>query len=346
MNYIGMDCHITNLDFAVINEAGRLIKAKSVATGVRNFMEFVKQVPVPRTIYMEEGSLAAWALETCVSYGEKLVITDAKLNHWIASSQQKGDALDALKLAQLARGGYIKEIHHPVGQRRRFRELMQAYHDTVKSAVRVKCKIKAKFRENGIRCTGDTVFAKSHRQEWRDKLPPEATLLLILESLWQQLDQLEKTEKEIIKAAKAQARDYPEIKHFEDIPGIGFINAATISAILETPNRFANKKKLWMYAGLGVIRRSSGGKLYTERLSRDYNRLLKYTIKQAAEVAIRAEDNPFRQKYLDMTRLRLTAPHLARLTIARDMLATMWAMWKKGEMYNQEIRKRIICKRD
>jgi len=27
MHYIGMDCHITTLDFAVVNEAGRLVKA-------------------------------------------------------------------------------------------------------------------------------------------------------------------------------------------------------------------------------------------------------------------------------------------------------------------------------
>ena len=66
MNYIGMDTHISTLDFAVVNEAGRLTKAKSIATSVKGFMEFVKQVPAPRTIYMEEGTLAAWALETCV----------------------------------------------------------------------------------------------------------------------------------------------------------------------------------------------------------------------------------------------------------------------------------------
>jgi hypothetical protein len=66
-------------------------------------------------VYMEEGSLAAWALETCVHYGEKLVITDAKLNHWITSSQQKEDALDALKLAQLARGGSEKTAYFAQG---------------------------------------------------------------------------------------------------------------------------------------------------------------------------------------------------------------------------------------
>jgi hypothetical protein len=95
-----------------------------------------------------------------------------------------------------------------------------------------------------------------------------------------------------------------------------------------------------MYAGLGIMTRSSGGKTYSEKLSTDYNRLLKYTLKQAAEVAVRSEDNPFRRKYLDMTLLHTIAPHLAKLTIARDMLATMWAMWRKGEKYSPEIREK------
>jgi transposase len=344
MNHIGMDGHITTLEFAVVNEAGRLVKADRVATGVNSFIGFVKTVPRPRTIYMEEGTLAAWALETCARFGEKLVITDPKQNHWIGSSGQKDDPLDALKLAQLARGGYIKEIHHPVGQRRRFRELMIAYHDTVRSTTRIKNKIKAKFRQNGILCTGATVYSETYREEWRGKLPQETTLLLILEGLWRQMEQSEQTEKELLAAARAQAKHYPEIKHFEALPGIGFISAATISAILENPNRFADKRKVWMYAGLGVMTRSSGGKTYSEKLSTDYNRLLKYSIKQAAEAAIQAKDNPFRRKYLDMTLLRGIAPHRAKLTIARDMLATMWAMWRKGEKYNPEIREKAACK--
>jgi len=90
--------------------------------------------------------------------------------------------------------------------------------------------------------------------------------------------------------------------------------------------------------------RSSGGKTYSEKLGIDYNRLLKYTMKQAVEVAIQAKDNPFRRKYLDMTLLHGIAPHRAKLTIARDMLATMWAMWRKGEKYTQEIRDRAAYK--
>ena len=99
-----------------------------------------------------------------------------------------------------------------------------------------------------------------------------------------------------------------------------------------------------MYAGLGLMRRSSGGKLYSEKLTTDYNRLLKYTLKQAAEAAVIAKDNPFRRKYLDMTLLHGITPHRAKLTIARDILATMWAMWKKGEKYDPKIREQVTHK--
>jgi hypothetical protein len=110
MNYIAMDCHISTLEFAVVSEAGRVTKEKTVPTGVKEFMEFVRSVPKPRKIFMEEGSLAGWALETCVNFGEELIITDPKENRWIGKSEKKNDRLDAKKLGQLARGGYIKEI--------------------------------------------------------------------------------------------------------------------------------------------------------------------------------------------------------------------------------------------
>ena len=340
MNYIGTDNHIATLDFKVINEAGKLTKAEKVATSASNFLKFVRSVPKPRMVIIEEGTLAAWLLEICVQYGENLVVTDPKRNLWIGSSGKKDDPIDAEKLAQLARGGYIKEIHHPVGQHRRFRELMTAYHDNCRNVTRLKNKIKARFIQNGIQCSGETVYLKEHRERWRKKLPQDPSLLIIIDNLWLQLDQAQQAEEAILSAAKAQAKQHPEIKLLDSIPGVGFINAATISAILETPHRFADKRKVWSYAGLAVEKRASGGKLYSEKLTKEYNRLLKYTAKQAAQAAIKG-DNPFRKTYLEMTLIKGIAQHRAELTIARDILATAWAMWRNGELYNPEINKKV-----
>jgi hypothetical protein len=56
VNYIGADNHIGTLDFKVVNEAGKLIKAEKVATGASNFLEFVRSVPKPRMVIDEDGT--------------------------------------------------------------------------------------------------------------------------------------------------------------------------------------------------------------------------------------------------------------------------------------------------
>ena len=136
MNYIGVDCHITSLDFAVVNEKGHTTRRAKVETSIKEFMKFVKNVPKSRRIFIEEGELASWLLETSLTFGEELIITDPKTNKWIGKAGQKDDAIDAEKLAQLARGRYVKEIYHPVNNRRRFKELVYSYHDTVKGLPR------------------------------------------------------------------------------------------------------------------------------------------------------------------------------------------------------------------
>jgi transposase len=342
MNYIGTDIHISTLDFKVVNNSGKVKMADKVQTSAVNFMEFIKSVPKPRQVIIEEGPLAAWLLEICNKNKEQLVISDPKRNHWIGSSGKKEDRIDAEKLAQLARGGYIKEIHHPVGQRRRFRELVTAYHDTVKSIVRVKNKIKAKYLQNGIACPGETVYLPGHRDDWRNKLPQESVLLVIIDNLWRQLDQIQDAQENILAEVKLQAKRYPEIKLIDEIPGVGFIIAVTIVAILENPHRFVNKRKVWAYSGLGIDKKSSADRVYTQKLGKEYNRLLKNVVEEAAQAAINAgNDNALQKTYWEMTVVKGIAPQRAKLTIARDIVATAWAMWKKEEHYNPEKDKKL-----
>lgn len=332
MNYIAIDCHSTTLDFAVINELGKIILEKKVSTGAREFINVITTIPKPRKIYIEEGELASWLLDVSVRFKEDLVITDPKNNRWIGLSNQKNDRLDARKLAQLARGGYIKEIHHPTGSRRRLKEFVMSYYDTVKISTMMKNKIKSKFRQNGICCQGKTVYIDKYRMEWKEKLPDERVLFVIVDGLWKQLDQVENFKKDLLTQLRIESKKYPEIKSFMGIPGIGFIRAATISAIIETPNRFSNKRKLWMYAGLGMVRKSSGKKIYSDRLTNDYNRVLKFTIKQAVLAAIGSKDNHFRRQYFRL----VIEDHRARLTVGRSILAVIYGMWKNNEPYNPD----------
>jgi len=103
-------------------------------------------------------------------------------------------------------------------------------------------------------------------------------------------------------------------------------------------HRFANKKKLWLYGGLGMMKRESGGTIYENHLNQDYNRTLKYVLKIAAKGAIRAKDNPFRRQYLRLTMEKGLLPHRAELTIARSLAATVYGVWKKQQPYDPKMR--------
>jgi transposase len=164
--------------------------------------------------------------------------------------------------------------------------------------------------------------------------------LIIIDSLWQQLDQIQHNQEEILAEARAQAKHYPEIKLIDEIPGVGFITAATMVAILENPHRFANKRKVWSYAGLGIDKKSSAHKTYAAHLGKEYNRRLKCVVEEAAQAAVNAaNENALRSTYLELTIKKGIQPYRAILTIARDIIATAWAMWKKKEHYNPQIDK-------
>ena len=60
MNYIGTDIHISTLDFQVVNNFGKVKMARKVPTSALNFIDFVRSVPRPRQVIIEEGPLASW----------------------------------------------------------------------------------------------------------------------------------------------------------------------------------------------------------------------------------------------------------------------------------------------
>jgi hypothetical protein len=47
----------------VVNERGHETKKVKMDTSVKGLMEFVKSIPKPRKIIIEEGTLASWLLE-------------------------------------------------------------------------------------------------------------------------------------------------------------------------------------------------------------------------------------------------------------------------------------------
>lgn len=333
MKYLALDAHSDFCTLGVLSEKNKVLACIDFETSEQNLMTVVQGVSGPKVLVVEESPLAHWIRRSLKPYVNKLVVADPKENTWISKAEDKNDSNDAIRLARLLRGGFIKEVYHTDhDDRQDFKELILHYHDTTRQATRFKNKIKAKFRQHGIQCKGTTVYNPENRQGWLEKLESKQAGF-ILKNRYSTLDQLREAQAQILKRLRSLAKRYPQIKKFQKIPGVGFIIAATFFAIIDTPERFANKHKLWCYSNLGKSEKKSAGKTLHQGASKNGNRLLKYIAIQAAQDVLKKNrNNKFSRKYYHLI-LQGVSPGNARRTIARNILTTMYILWKTGEDY-------------
>src|SRR6202022_4512154 len=95
----------------------------------------------------------------------------------------KSDKIDARKLADLLRGGYLRSVYHGENGLRTLKELARSYLTISKDLTRVMNRVKALYRSWGILCGGQQVLhpASSHRvveQDWRSGRPPAGRVFL------------------------------------------------------------------------------------------------------------------------------------------------------------------------
>lgn len=336
MKYIGIDLHAKTFSINVQDEDSGQPWAETFPTSGKELIKRIVDLSGPKTVALEEGTLADWAFRLLSPYA-KVIVADPRRNRWIAGDQMIDDPTAARKLAHLLRTGSLKPVHHSASdERQEFKELVQAYHDATKQATRCKNQIKSRFRSRAIATSGAAVFDPDpdNRAAWLDKLEGKGARYRVA-FLLDRLDYLEGQREQLLGYLRRLARQFPELQRFQDVPGIGFIRAATFFAFLDTPHRFRTKGRLWGYCGIGIAKASSGQSSRPEHLTRFGNRVLKDALKGAALTAIQTGNNPFADKYRRLLDQGM-APELARLTIARSIANTMWAMWRKGEQYQPD----------
>ena len=336
--YAGLDLGSSAFEQVVIDDAGAIRRQRSFTTNETNlraaFSDFKGEVQV----HLEAGELAPWAASIIAPLVSRVVCSHPQSNAWIAKDADKCDRIDAYKLAELLRLNRFKEVHYAPDQRRRnFKQLVQHYDELTAQQARLKTKLKARLRMQGVIVTGERPFSASGRKEVLAKVESR-DLRTAIKQLYEVLDQSVAAQEQgrllMLRAAQA----FPEIKLLRTVPGIGPIGACRFSAYIHTPNRFSSKRKLWKYCRLSVSHRSSNGKpLRRPRLDRSGCGRLKDVSRKAFDVAVRSrQDNGFKRAY----QRALESPHdktHARLTVQRKIVSTLRAMWLTMTPYHDEV---------
>lgn len=296
-HFIGIDVHCQFCEIAVLNPAGKVVQRERCDTTIPALVAVLKTVPRPCSVVIEEGPLASWLWRNLPAEVDALVVSEPRRNRLIAKEGDKDDDLDAEKLALLHRGGYSKEVHQLASlERVVFKQQVALYHYRVRQRVREAHRITHLFRQHGVIIREKAYVAAEDRPALLARLPASATLAALVQALWVSYDALVEQEEKWRQRLVRAAQQVPLVRRLQELPGVGWVRAATLYAYLDTPWRFRSKAALCKYLGIGLERKHSGKGPEYVGVPKRMHRLLKCTILGAARSAARG-DNPFADLY-------------------------------------------------
>ena len=343
--YIAFDVHQATTVVWVMNAAGQEVDSTIVPTQPQPLIRYLEGLRGRLHLTFEEGTYAAWLYDLLQGRVAELVVCDPRHNALLKEGS-KTDQHDARKLADLLRTGMLRPVYHGSRSLRNLQELAHAYQALVQDTTRVMNRIKAFYRSRGLDCTGHGVYSQKQRASWWERLPAGASRLRA-QLLHEQLDQLRRLRRKARGALLAESRKHTVAARLREVPGFGPLRVALVMAAMQTPHRFRTRRKLWGYAGLGLVQVGSSEYAWVEGravrrpralqlrgLNRNHRPGLKALFKSAALAAIR-QPGPFKD-YYESRAQKGVDPAILRVTVARKLAALILRLWKKGGRYQAE----------
>src|SRR5262249_14603426 len=162
---------------------------------------------------------------------ETMVVSEPRRNRLITEDGDKDDDVDAEKLAQLFRGGYIKEVHQTdTLERAVFKQLVALYHHRVRQRVREAHRVTSLLRQHGLVVRERDYVARSDRTALFARLPEHGMLRELVTAMWTSYDALAGDEEQWRRRLVQAAQQEEVVRRFQELPGIGWIRAATLYA--------------------------------------------------------------------------------------------------------------------
>ncbi len=340
--YAALDLHSERSVLGSMDHQGRThpsVRFVPQAEAIRAELIVLRRQCRPLHLTLEAGPLTRWACAVARPLVERLVICEPRHNRLINSNPQKHDEADVERMCLLLRLGKLKEVWMGTDRTREiYRALLYELLNWRDAQRELKALIKARYRQWGVlRLHGLKVFSKTWRTEYLAQLPGEEERR-ILGRLYLQHDQALAQWKETLRDLERVGQEFWEVREFQHLPGVGPIAAHVFSAIIETPERFPNKHKLWKYSGLGITERSSDGKpLGYQRLDRRGNRELKNLSYHAWRTACKSTTGPNAIKaFYEASKVRTGSIRHARLNTQRKILEALWQIWLRRRPFDPE----------
>jgi transposase len=321
MIIIGCDFHTRSQQIAMLDtETGEVVEKKLEHEDeeAKRFYEGLKE---PALVGIETTGYTRWFAEMLAELGHELMVGDAAKIRASETRKQKHDRRDAWHIMELMAEGKFPRIWLPSAEERDVRVLVEHRHQLVQLRTRAKNGLQAIALSFGLRRR--TRLWSERGQEELQKIPLREGMARRREDLVQLVRQLGTWVKELDRRIEQEVARREDAQRLMTHPGVGPLTALGTVLVLGPVERFPDAQHVTSYVGLIPKEDSSGGKQRFGHLTKQGNRLLRFLLVEAAQIATRYD--PRLQRAYRRLAFRKGAA-LAKVAMARKLAIRLYIM--------------------
>ncbi|MBZ5672338.1 MAG: IS110 family transposase [Acidobacteriia bacterium] len=285
MIIIGCDFHTRFEQIAMLDtETGELVE-KRLDHESGEAQRFYAGLKEPALVGIESTGYTIWFAEMLGELGHELVVGEAGKIRAKETRKQKHDRRDADHILNLLVRGDFPRIWLPSAAERDVRVLLEHRHQLVQWRTRAKNGLQAMALSYGVR-RRSRLWNAAGREELQ-KLPLRGGMARRRADLLQLLRQLDAWVKELDQRIEQEVARRADAQRLMTHPGVGPLTALGAVLVLGPVERFPDAKHVTSYVGLIPRENSSGGRQRFGHLTKQGNRLLRFLLVEAAQIASR-----------------------------------------------------------
>ena len=327
---VGMDLHRRRSVLVRMTEDGRRLGVAGITNSPAELRAQIARAGKSPRVVLEAAYGWYWAADTLAAAGAEVHLAHPLGVKAFSYRRVKNDERDAADLADLLRMGRLAEAWIAPPEVRELRELTRYRHKLVHLRTSCKDQVHAVLAKLGVPVTCSDIFGVAG-SAWLDGLglpQPYAGKVTSLRQLTAELSAGITLLSEVIADLLAGDRGAQVI---QQLPGIGPVLAAVITAEIGDVTRFRNAGQLCSWAGLTPRHRESDVKVARGHVTKQGSRLLRWALTGAVQHA--PADSPAGAlKAAIIARRGKEARNIAKVAAARRLLTLVFYGLRDGQI--------------
>src|SRR5881394_2840500 len=333
--YIGVDFHARQQTICYLKtETGELVTCELKHQDKQKVRAFYAQFHGQVIVGLEASGYSPWFERLLEELGCEVWLGHATEIRRRARWRQKNDRRDAELILELMLHDEFPRLHRPAVQSREVLRMLRYRQKLIKIRTMSKNALQAGLAK------GSRLFTKDAQQQLGTaEMSP--VMHWQREHWWQLMEPLNQQLLETMVWFKAESKGDVRVMRLRTHPGIGLLTSLCLVHTLQPVSRFSNTRKVAAYAGFDPVERSSAERKCFLGISKAGSRLLRYLLVEAAQTAVR-KDEDLKRFYKRLAERR--GRPKAKVAAARKLLIRAYIMLR-DEIDYAEFRRRAVAAR-